>query len=100
MITLESTEKIALNYFNNGVNPESELVIIPEETVAFKEGYIFSVNTKKYVINGCKGYRVSGIPCILVYKKTGEIFDPYVNEYIYPNDLILQYRRKIRSQTS
>ncbi|MEL6864913.1 MAG: hypothetical protein AAFP19_10855 [Bacteroidota bacterium] len=97
MIDLEEAQEIALLYFNKGVKPESELVIIPAETLVFEEGFIFSVNTKKYIIEGDIGYRISGLPCILVDKRNGKVFNPYINEYIYPNDLIARYRKQIKS---
>jgi len=95
MISLENAQKIAINYFNEGVvRSESQMVIIPNETIEYQEGYIFSANTKKYIIEGDEGYRVSGLSPVLVVKKNGEIFNPYINQYIYSEELISLYRKK------
>ena len=98
MITLSKAQDIALAYLNQNITSGTELVLIHEETIEFPEGYIFSSNTKRYVIDGNIDYRISGISPILVDKNTGDVFDPYENQYIYPEDLIQMYRIKINKR--
>lgn len=93
MITLEEAKKIALEFINEGVNPNFPIVIINEEIFEYPEGFIFGVNTKQYVEDGNSDFRISGLSPIFVDKE-GDVFDYYENEYLYPETIIKQYRSK------
>lgn len=83
-IDKEDAQEIILNLFN----PDPELTkygdavaVDPSVSYETSNSWIFYVNSRKYIENGERQYRLSGIRLIAVEKKTGRTYSLGTGEY-------------------